>query len=204
MSPSITSASAVESPDVRPLDRRIVKVIEIIESGDSMSLPQEPSHDMGTDEAGAAGDKNLHRVRLIGLRKSRQGISTLFGPFSSSQPNVHRPKQKRCGKQPWRQFPSRRGRPKSRAQDFIRLDLKFSARQSGEFLQKWRSILHDLELCGIIRRPRLGDRPAGPVAHGDDSATGLRLLECGTIEAWRYLLGPARKGRQFPEQPARR
>jgi hypothetical protein len=58
---------AVESADVFPLDSRIVKIVEIVESGDGMTVPQKSLNDMGSDEAGATGDKDLHRLRLIGL-----------------------------------------------------------------------------------------------------------------------------------------
>ena len=68
---------AVEAADICPLDGRIVKIVKIVQRGDGVAIPQEPSNDMGTDEPRATGDKNLHRVRLIGPRKRRQGISAL-------------------------------------------------------------------------------------------------------------------------------
>ena len=105
MSPSITSASPVENADVRPLDRRIVKIVEIIEGGDGMARPQKPSNDMGTDEACATGDKDFHRVRLIGVRKRRQGISTFRETILLRRSQMSTGQAEALREEPWRTAP---------------------------------------------------------------------------------------------------
>jgi hypothetical protein len=53
-----------ETANVRPLDLRIVKIIEVIEDDDRVSCREQVFSEMGADETSSACDQDSHGAKL--------------------------------------------------------------------------------------------------------------------------------------------
>jgi hypothetical protein len=61
-----------ETRDVRALDGRVVKVVEVVEDRDFVAEREAFLDKMRADETSAAGHENLHRGTVSGREKSEQ------------------------------------------------------------------------------------------------------------------------------------
>jgi len=59
------TAPALQPTQVAFLERRLIEGIQVIKRPDPMPALQQPLANMGTDEAGAAGDQEIHGASLI-------------------------------------------------------------------------------------------------------------------------------------------
>ncbi len=68
----------LSSGQVRALQSRIVKRIEVVEHGDAVTALEQALRDVRADEAGAAGDEDVHRGMIAQARCYDSAVSSLF------------------------------------------------------------------------------------------------------------------------------
>ena len=56
------------------LDGRIIKIIEVIQSANSVSGLEQALADMRANESHTAGDQNIHAEKITGNRRTVEGI----------------------------------------------------------------------------------------------------------------------------------
>jgi len=57
----------LDVPKVGALELRVVKIVQVVEGPDGMTIAQQPFADVRTDETGAAGDQKIHG-RTLAIR----------------------------------------------------------------------------------------------------------------------------------------